>query len=331
MGMFDDFFSSSKGPGVMGLILGVIVLGGFGALGLAVFDGRLDGSTGSDSATEVASQASAIEGLKGSLEDLKKQRVAADERAKLVEELESLQRKLNLHQDAVTGLEEDLKAAQDGITQEENDWEKYKAAYRKFERTSAQGEEIERLELQDGAVLTEVVVRDVNDLGMQVRTRNGSRTISWKELPDDLIDRFQFTEELTAVAVAKVEKREIIADIDQGRQGMLDQIRALTAEIARKNDEIKQLRRDLTIMNGSIATLLAGAIRDEEKAHAIRARGGKNQLKTLDASVRNKRDRAGKLEGQVSQKQSAISRLQGEISRNEAKITNLRRQVEQSK
>jgi len=36
--MFDDLFTSSRGPGVMGLLLGILVLVGFGALTSVVLD-----------------------------------------------------------------------------------------------------------------------------------------------------------------------------------------------------------------------------------------------------------------------------------------------------
>lgn len=327
MGMFDDFFSSSKGPGVLGIILGVIVLGGFGALGLAVFDGRLNGDFRSDAEKEAASQASAIEGLQGTLKHLEKQRVEADQRAKLVEQLNGLQKQLTFHQENVTRLEGDVKAAQDSITDVEGKFEDYKAAYRKAERTAAKGEEFKSLELQNGDVLTDVVVREVNDIGMQVRMRTGSRTIAQKDLPENLRDRFQFTDALTAAALAKVEKREKVAEVDQGRQALINQVRALKAEKASKNDQIRQLSREATSLQKSIQVAVDGAVRDETRAQEIRARGGKNQLKTLDQSARNKRARALKLKGELSQKKDAIGKLQREISQIDSKVSSLERQI----
>jgi hypothetical protein len=71
-----DFFETARSPGVVGVVLGLVVLGGFGALGMAVFDGRLNGDNATKLKDEVREQSVAIFTLEADIERVEEELVA---------------------------------------------------------------------------------------------------------------------------------------------------------------------------------------------------------------------------------------------------------------
>jgi hypothetical protein len=186
--MFDDMFSSSRGPGVIGTGLALVVLVGFGSLYLLVFDEEMQGG---DKTIEsiIRDQGGQIESYEKSIIMQKDTIEKSKERVKLSDEVVGLERQIALRQTRIEEMKVEISEAETSIATLQSEWEKYKTSYRAAERGRAIGEKIPELTTKSGATFKDVKINRIDDLRTNIGHADGSKAIAWDDMPDDLADR----------------------------------------------------------------------------------------------------------------------------------------------
>lgn len=210
---FSDLMSSAKGPGVIGLLLALTVLGGFLILGTLTLDEAFQGG-GRTINSVIREQKDEIDRHKARLGDLKEDLARMAVR-------EQISKKLDIRISEIKSREESLAKAKlasvrlleeiDGIQQALED---YKSRYRTKVRNAAKESSMEQLETLSGRVYHQVEVREVNSVGMLISHRDGSTRIPYRDLPVDMQDHFQFDleeKERKAAAEALARKKHLRA------------------------------------------------------------------------------------------------------------------------
>ena len=195
---FTELMSSGRGPGVIGTLIALVVLGGFGVLSIFVFDEGLQGGEKKIEAV-IRDQALLIESNRSAAEDYRKRIAKLDDLksvGKQADEMKSKVENLAAKSAGLTAAKEEAAAAVAAATA---DWEKYKDEYRASEWAAAVGEDLGELKSLSGRVYSQVKIRKVDHTGMQITDATGPKAISSDELPLELQDRFQFDVEKTVV------------------------------------------------------------------------------------------------------------------------------------
>jgi hypothetical protein len=140
---FSDLMSSGRGPGVIGMVMALIVLLGFGLLFMVATD---EGFQGGDQSIEslIAHQAKDIEFSKGALERGVKSLGDAPERIKWTKELNSLQRGTPVFKERIVALGGNIQSRKAEAVRGERAFEDYKNQYRAHVRSKAKGESFTR-------------------------------------------------------------------------------------------------------------------------------------------------------------------------------------------
>ena len=243
---FTDLMQSGRGPGVIGMLLGMLVLLGFAVLFMFAFDEGLQGGQTLDSVvrqqtTDISRLRSDITRVKGSLE-------VVSSRASTEKSLEELERENKFRSAQLTTLENDLKNSLGKLEDLQNAFEDYKNQYRTFARNRAKGESIPRLETRDGEVYLGVTLRDVTAIGIQILHEGGQKRIHFEQLPAEMQERFQFDASQKAAAIANEEQ------IHKSHEAAVA-ASAAAVDAEAQNQRIKAAeeadqRRKLAIING---------------------------------------------------------------------------------
>lgn len=189
--MFNDLLTSSRGPGVIGTVLGVVVLLGFAFLFLMVTDDRFIGRS-KDPAHEIRQHEARIEDLHEAIATARNEEERRRELGRVAEEAKRVGTHAAGLRPRVEQMEQEKDAALKAMETTRAEWDAYRERYRNAERASAKGERYERLETQSGRVYEDVEVIQVDAVRMQVRHKGGISGIDVAELPKNLQDRFQF-------------------------------------------------------------------------------------------------------------------------------------------
>jgi hypothetical protein len=205
---FTDLLTSSRGPGVIGTLLALLVLVGFGTLYIFVFD---EGLQGGDKTIEavIRDQGYEIENTKIQIKNTE-QRLEDAEKAKAqAKQAEELKARVEASEKQVAELESAKAAGQAALEGAQADWENYKDEYRAAEWASAVGEQMDDIKTPGGDVFTNVKVTKVDHKGVAISHSGGNKTLPPEQLPPDLFDRFQFD-------LAKKEAIEVQEEKDFG-------------------------------------------------------------------------------------------------------------------
>lgn len=198
---FSDMMSSARGPGLIGMLLALIVLFGFGGLFMLVTgpEGVPEGQTLKQF---VRQQADEIELLTKKSNFMKQTLASRDERFVNAAELRKRDQEITTLAGQITGLEQEIATSEAKIATLSADFENYKNQYRAFVRGKARDMRIPQLALATGVILHEVIVRQVTAVGLQVRHKEGFKRIPFEDLPLELQDYFQFDPAQKAAALA---------------------------------------------------------------------------------------------------------------------------------
>lgn len=264
---FSDLMSSGRGPGVVGMLLALVVVAGFGLLFLFAFD---DGMQGADQSIEsvIAQQSKDITALKSSITESGKGLEAGPALEAKAKELKSVSNGNLTDAARIEELRKSIAALKEAVASGLSTFEKYKDEYRAFARNQAKGEEIPSLKTLSGTVYEKVKIKEVTAIGMQITHNDGFKRIPYEDLPADLQDRFQFDAKQKQQAIAaesnankehekSVEEANAATDAALAAQrerdrktAMANNAKALAAkkaQIAALKQEIDQLERNLRI------------------------------------------------------------------------------------
>jgi hypothetical protein len=202
---FTDLMQSGRGPGLIGMLLGLLVLAGFGILFMFVFD---EGMQGADQSIDsiIRRQSDDIKRLRSHLSEESRTMELASARQAQQKALRELDRENQFRDAQAVTLKNDIGKAQAKHDELVASFEAYKDEYRAFVRAKAKGESIPRLETRKGEVYEGVIFREVSAVGIQVLHSGGQKRIPFEDLPQDLQDRFQFDAGQKAAALAREEE-----------------------------------------------------------------------------------------------------------------------------
>ena len=267
--------SSERGPGVIGMMMGLFVLLGFGVLFLFAFD---EGSQGGDHSIEsvIRHQTKEIDGFQGNIELGKQKLDQAPARIAQARELTRLKRG---GQEAIVNLTKGIEKRRAAIALQETAFGDYKDEYRAYVRGKAKGQIIGKLETLNKVVYNDVVIREVNPVGIQIRHADGHKRIPFEDLPETMKDHFQFDpkQKEQALAEESASLNELEAAVvvtnsiaDQAnaerRSAVAELVREKTIRaISSKESRIQALKGEIDSLNNSI--------REEERKPISKAPG----------------------------------------------------------
>ncbi len=311
---FSDLMSSGRGPGVIGMVLALIVLLGFGLLFMFATD---EGNQGADQSIEsvIARNATEIESYQNRIAEGEKRLATAPARLAADRALTSLNRDNKFLADQSTQLQQRISEAKEALAAAEQTFEDYKNHYRAHVRGKAKGEAMDELATRTGEVYKNVNIREVTAVGIQIRHDEGQKRIPFEDLPQEMVDYYQFdpnqkqaalAEEQesrgqhdAAVAVANAAAEQQMAlqrekQAEENRRKMVEAIAAKTAQIELLKVEINGLENDLN--------------RAASEAQAARAAGRMYISKSgnINSNIRTKTSRIATLLNEINQLKAGL-------------------------
>lgn len=196
--------SSGRGPGMVGLMMALIVVGGFGAIYVFVFDKELQGG-GKTVEAETRELVEEIETYQAQIKHSEEVRETSKKHAEIAGKLEKATTSAEAVKGKAASLGEQMSKVVSDIESIEKKFSDYRGAYRKQVREDAVGEKFPELKTVSGTVYADVEVREVTEVGIGVRHRDGSKRISYEELTPEWQERFQFDPKEKAEALAREE------------------------------------------------------------------------------------------------------------------------------
>lgn len=316
---FSDLLSSGRGPGVIGTLVALLVLVGFGTLYIFVFDEGLQGG-GKTIESIVREQDLAIKSNKEEILRLKKQLSEGDEFKAQAEEEASLktqsERNAALVEEATSGKAN----AQGSVAAALQKWEDYKDDYRASEWTRAKGEKLGTITSLAGVTYTDVVIREVNHKEMKITDSTGPKNIASDDLPKDLQTRFQFDDKKKeALVKAENETEEVhrkrvqLAETQAKRDDKVIQIGRTKGDLQEKNAAIKKANDDIPRWNVKIQQQRS-AIAAEKTKKVSKAPILEEELKRMQRAADDNRSSISKLQNDKREIESKINTLEKEVS-----------------
>ncbi len=315
---FSDLLTSGKGPGVIGTLLALLVLVGFGTLYIFVFDEGMQGG-GKKITAIIREQEIAIQSDKEEIARDQKLLEDGKEFVRQADDLEAAKSQSQRNATQIATLGEEKQAAEKSIQDAYAKWEDYKDAYRASEWARAKGEKLGTLTSLSGKTYQDVVIREVNGKEMKITDSSGPKSINSDDLPAALQDRFQFDKEDKVVLEkqqnetdevhrkrvqyaqaqqARNEKSELIAKLKEGIQNKLAAMKTAEDNIPAWNAKIEQKRADIS----------------RERVKKV------SRAPIMEEELRG-------LQKQADDSRNSISRLGKEKSEDEGKIRTLEQEV----
>ena len=314
--MLSDLLTSSKGPGVVGTVLALIVLLGFGGLLLLV---GIE-SPGSGLGVQIKDKEKKINDLTGSMQHWKEAAVEYRKNREEVEKLEGVNAKIKRRKGYVELAKSDNDAIRAEIEELRKKFEDYKKQYRIAERARAVGEEMDTLTTKSGKVYHQVKIKNVTALEMRFSHRDGNTGVSYKELPDELQDRFQFSE-TDAQVMQEKEQAKVQRSVQGGERYKV------TRKILDKKNKIRQNNEYITQWTSEIERKKSEIISNEAAAKAA-DKSAQHYRSLYDQGRRGMTlDHAKKAERKAARCRNNVTRARARISSNHQKIRNLRREI----
>lgn len=285
--MLDDVLTSSRGPGVIGTLLAVLVLGGFSGLALMVLN--------SDEGIQISDE----EKILGNKEEL----------ISLAEKTETQLARLNMYRvrrEKITEMSR-ISSASDRSAQElarerasidrvqlevqniYEQWANYKDQYRKNERALWIGKTIDLSEIK-GDSYRNSVITGITPQRVRLRLKSGLRGVPYVELPMDMQDQLQF-------------------DADEAAEYEM----ALAGIEAQKDEDLKK-------WSETQREEQAGA----DAAAKIRAKSKIKRLigeRTAQLAARTAQSRKYSKEASMWRRKTADAKRTGKMSMNKSKVT----------
>ena len=327
--MGEDFISSGKGLGVVGATLGVIVLGGFGGLGLLVFNS--DEQVRDDPKDLIEANEKTMAYFKDKLKELD---VEIAENKKLFDAQSGLQR-LEKTKERVLQEKAELEAGVvsggEAIEGLEKEWEDYKGQYRTNERARAVGETYPELKTLDGKTYTDLKITGVTPLALRMSSREKVGGIPFQVLPLEWQDRFQFDDG----EAEKLKEKEI-----REREARGGEMKLFTAKtnLKKLKEALEQAQKDLREAQAgsrnykNLARQLegkaAGHLRAAESAMAAHERArALGNMSSHAGRAKKERGKAAQAKNDAAKAEREANRLDATMPGLKAKIDMLGKQI----
>jgi hypothetical protein len=306
---FSDMMSSSRGPGVIGTLIALAVLAGFGILFVFAFDEGLQG--GEQSIESVLKyQAEEIESQRAAIATTKEKLVDVPARLKTEEELKDATRELAIAANQVANLTETVAKVEEQIQGKLAEFEAYKDDYRAFARRQAVGEKLDELKTVEGTIFKGVEIREVDAVGILIRHTDGQQRVPFEVLSAEIQDRFQFDPvQKESAIVAEAARREAMERAAAAAEAAAGEMQEVERE--KERERVRQETRrtiaakeqQLAAAKAALTTLERDKAAAEQAAAAARAAG------------RQHINRSGSIARSIASKQNEIRALTAEIAR----------------
>lgn len=283
--------ASGKGPGVIGMLLALLVIVGFGSLYMLAFENGTGGAEKSlaaiirDNGKEITSLSARTADGEKTLESIPTLKKVSSDLDETVAVNKSTAVRISERKAEISALEDTLEA----LTAT---FEDYKNQYRAHVRNGAEGTKMEELKTRSGDVFLEVDVRKVTAVGIEFRHRDGHKRVGFEELSDELQDYYQYDKDQMLAEVERedeVRKKhdsavasaneaadamaadQKIKDKEEARQKMIQDIAAKEALLRTMEGEIRQLESDIVSAENAAAAARAAGRMHLSKAGNIRS------------------------------------------------------------
>ncbi len=281
-----DLLSSSRGPGIIGTLVAILVLGGFGTL-FVVFDKNMQ-DDGVTLQALVRDQGIAINTRKEEIAFDKKRIEAGRKFADQDQQIESLKTSLATGDSTIGELEKGIAAAEAAIEAETKAWDEYKVAYRNQVWKEAVGSQIEELKgAKTGRVYLAGKINDIGHTGISVMSSEGIARIPLEDLSPEIQERYQLDLDLAIAqradnntvaeghldAVALAELKHMLKEKTDAIATAEDQIGELRQKIGRDKETLSNIQRQIRRM--------PNRIRAEERKPVSQVPKLKAELRTL--------------------------------------------------
>ena len=311
---FSDLMSSGRGPGVIGMVMALIVLLGFGLLFMFATD---EGFQGGDQSIEslIAHQAKDIEFSKGTIENGRQLLGDAPERIKKAKELSRLKRGSLALQERVVALERDIESGKAEAVLSDKAFEDYKDQYRAYVRGKAKGETLDTLKTGSGVIYKNVSIREVTAVGIQIRHDDGHKRIAFEELPEAMKDHFQFDPKQKAAAVASEQAKWNEHEAAAVVAGDL-----ADKEVARQKQKEAELAKERTMRDVAIKQAQISSIQQEIGNLEREVDRAEAQARSARSAGRIHINKSSSISGDIRSRQGRIATLEAEISQMESRL-----------
>jgi len=306
MGTFDEMMSSARGPGVIGTLMALLVLVGFGALYFFVFDESMQGGPKSIESV-IRNQAREIDSLNGQVEPGQKTLEHAQSAAK---EYATLQRRVATTKSSLDGLKASKETLGNGIDTLQRDFEAYRDRYRTQVRGGAAGTQYAELITSSGKTYRKVVVKKVDAVGMNFLHENGTGRADFDDLPEEVQDYFQYdpkqkeeAKRQEAAAHKQLEQQVVVAQAGYSKQQQEQAARDKEALYQKNTAEIQSLQSLVVQLEGQISSELRNM---ENERRSVQTHGGVFNAAMYQTRLSNLRSRKAQATQQIADLMRAI-------------------------
>lgn len=206
--MINDVLTSGRGPGIIGTILAAIVLGGFSGLALMVFN-ESGGGTEATVEEQLATQQTRLANLDLQIEEQTAQLKVIGIYQERKNELKKCQNSLAQKTKELTTFQTAQKLTQETLHDFYDQWENYKASYRKNERALWKGRVIDLSSIR-GSDYQSAKISSITPLAIRVMLSAGPRSVPYEELPSEIQDQLQFDKGEAAAFTAHLMGQEVL-------------------------------------------------------------------------------------------------------------------------
>lgn len=335
---FSDLLTSSRGPGVIGTLLALFVLVGFGTLYMFVFDEGLQGGQKTIQAV-IRDQGTLIETHKIQIANYKDRIEAAKRFKEVAKEADDLKLRAENGAKRLAELTTTKAEAEAAVAAADEAWAKYRDEYRASEWAAAVGEKFDELKTMGGELFAKVSIRKVTHKGVDIAHENGMKLIPCEDLPTELQERFQFDKEKTAEDAKKTDDdvaihsdNVAVATLAQKAQGKLDRVRELEELIENSNAAIQEAKMNEVRNQGAVDRMRMAIAAEEAKRGGIsKAPQMKEQLRTMERKAKESRDSIPANERKIRDSNREIATLKREVETIKAEIAKIKKELEAKK
>jgi chromosome segregation ATPase len=331
---FSDLLTSSRGPGVIGTLLALFVLVGFGTLYMFVFDEGLQGGQKKIEAV-IRDQGALIETHKIQIENLKTRIDDAKRLKEVAKEADDLKLRAENGAKRLAELSEAKQAAEAAVAAADASWAKYRDEYRASEWAAAVGEELGDITTASGRTYQQVKIRKVEHTGIQITDTTGPKSIDSAELPQELQDRFQFDEEIKKTIQAEENKgletfgnNVAIATLAQKANAKLERVAELERQIEKSNAAIQQAKADEPRNQAAIERQRMAIAAERAKVGGVsKAPQMQEKLGNMERAAKHSRDTIPANERLIRDANREIATLNKEVEGMKAEIEKIKKEL----
>lgn len=305
--------SSGRGPGVIGMVMALIVLLGFGLLFMFAFD---EGSRDGRSIESVISdQAKSIEGYAQSVEAGNTRLAGGPALSAAHNALAAARSEIKSSKARAAALTGEIAAGKEAIEAKTSEWEDYKNDYRATVRGQAKGTSLPTLETADGTVYKDVQIREVSAIGMQIRHSAGFKRIAFEDLSAEMKDYYQFDPDQKDAALA----REVATRAEHDAAVAVAGDRADAAQSVQREKD-RQVERDKLIAQIAAKEAQTVAIISDLRGLDGDLQREAAEVASARAAGRMHLDGSSRINARIRGKQNQLSALRADIARMKSKL-----------